>query len=355
VLKVAAPGSYAGSYGTLAIAQDGSYTYSLNNAAKEVQALAQGKSVVDSFAYGATDGSATVGASLAITITGSNDKPVLQADTAAMLANQASVKGNVLLNDSDIDAGDRLAATAGSFAGKYGTLVLNADGAYVYNLDTAAAAVHALGRGASVVEHFDYTAGDGLGSLLSSLDITIAGTNDAPVLVKTMADLHINFSKAFWFQLPAGVFADPDKGDTLAYSATQANGSALPSWLKFDAATGTFSGTAPKQVTSFDVRLTATDKAAGAGANLSVSDVFKLYVDHGNNGIGNGVDAPPPGHLTDKDTPATADALWLLQPDSASGFGSASGSGADHAMLGGEIGVSLVGVHLTTSFGFSMQ
>jgi hypothetical protein len=145
-------------------------------------------------------------------------------------------------------------------------------------------------------------------------------------------------------KLPAGVFTDVDQGDTLVYSATLSDGSALPSWLKFDAATGTFSGTAPKQVASFDVRLTATDKAAGAGANLSVSDVFRLYVDHGNNGIGNGVDAAPSGQLTDKDTPWSADTQWLLQSGTASGVAqapvAASGPG-----FGGDMFAALVGVH----------
>jgi len=353
VLKVAAPGSYAGTYGTLTIAQDGSYTYQLNNAAKEVQSLAQGASVVDAFSYAATDGSATVAGSLAITITGSNDKPVVKADTASILATQASVGGNVLLNDSDIDAGTVLSVKAGTFAGKYGTLVLNADGSYVYDLDTTASAVKSLGRGATVNEHFDYTGSDGFAAFLSSLDIAVTGTNDAPVLVKTMADLHVNFNKAFWFQLPSGVFADADKGDTLVYSATLANGSPLPSWLKFDAATGTFSGTAPKQVSSFDVRLTATDKATGAGANLSVSDVFKLYVDHGNNGIGNGVDAAPPGQLMDKDTPATADTLWLLQAGSANAYVQTQGA-AGHA-VSGDMMAALVGVHDVGTVDFMLR
>jgi VCBS repeat-containing protein len=228
-----------------------------------------------------------------------------------MLASQASVSGNLLANDSDIDAGTQLAVTAGSFAGKYGNLVLNSDGSYVYQLD-ASASIKALGRGASVVEHFDYTGGDGFAALLSSLDITIAGTNDAPVLAKALADIHVGFNKAFWFQLPAGSFVDVDKGDTLVYSATLADGSALPSWLKFDGATGTFSGTAPKQVTSIDVRLSATDKATGASGDLSASDVFKLYINHGNNGSGNGVDAAPNGQQTDKDSPPV-DNPWVLQ------------------------------------------
>jgi len=356
VLAVAAPGTYEGSYGTLVLAADGSYTYQLHNDAR-VQALAQGQTAVDSFGYGATDGMATTASTLAFTITGSNDRPVLAADTAAILANQAKVTGNVLMNDSDVDAGSSLSVTAGNFAGKYGSLALNADGSYVYSLDAAAAALKSLGRGATVTEHFDYTGSDGFEALLSSLDIAITGTNDAPVLLKNMADLHINFNKSFWFQLPGGVFADPDKGDTLVLSATLANGGALPSWLKFDAATGTFSGTAPKQVQSLDVRLTATDKATGAGANLSTSDVFKLYVDHGNNGGGNGVDAPPPGHSTDKDTPPTVDSAWLLQP--AKTGSAAPGWGISlHLDLPGIIeidaGVTLVGHKLLGNFDYHL-
>ncbi|MBQ5964149.1 VCBS domain-containing protein [Massilia sp. ZL223] len=310
-LVVTEPGSYAGAYGTLVLAQDGSYTYRLDTASAAVQSLAEGATAVDSFRYGASDGSMTVYSTLDIGITGTNDKPVLRADKASLLASQGAVSGNVLLNDMDVDAGSVLSVVAGVHAGQYGQLVLNQDGSYVYELG-AAAALKSLGRGATLVEHFDYTATDGFASLLSSLDITVIGSNDAPLVAAALADKHINFNKAFSFQLPAGSFTDADKGDTLSYSATMANGSALPNWLKFDAATGTFSGKAPKLVASFEVVVTATDHAAGAGGNLSVSDAFTLFVNHGNNGIGNGVDAPPPGQETEKDGPGTAPGVHVV-------------------------------------------
>ena len=47
---------------------------------------------------------------------------------------------------------------------------------------------------------------------------------------------------AFTFTVPANTFADVDAGDTLGYSATKADGTALPVWLSFDAATRRFSG-----------------------------------------------------------------------------------------------------------------
>ena len=49
-------------------------------------------------------------------------------------------------------------------------------------------------------------------------------------------------SQAFNYQIPVDAFIDMD-GDVLTYTATLADGSALPSWLVFDAATQTFSGT----------------------------------------------------------------------------------------------------------------
>src|SRR5262249_7389995 len=46
----------AGSYGSVTINADGSYTYALNNGAANVQALAEGQSVTDTFTYTVSDG-----------------------------------------------------------------------------------------------------------------------------------------------------------------------------------------------------------------------------------------------------------------------------------------------------------
>jgi hypothetical protein len=160
-----------------------------------------------------------------------------------------------------------------------------------------------------VVEHFNYTATDGIAGVASSLDVTVSGANDAPIVAAPLADQNLTFNKAFSFKLPANSFTDADHGDALAYSATLADGSALPSWLKFDAANGTFSGSTPKQVGSIDVRVTATDKVLATGStagSLSASDVFRLSVSHGNEGVGNGEDAAPAGQDTNfNDGPGT--------------------------------------------------
>jgi YD repeat-containing protein len=100
-----------------------------------------------------------------------------------------------------------------------------------------------------------------------SFDLTIANVNDAPVLFQVVADQVAKLNEPWSFALPANTFTDADAGDILALSASQDGGSALPSWLSFDAATGTFSGTpAPGTAATLRLSVVATD-LAGATAN----------------------------------------------------------------------------------------
>jgi hypothetical protein len=62
--------------------------------------------------------------------------------------------------------------------------------------------------------------------------------------------------------------------------ATLADGSALPTWLHFDAETLTFSGDAPDHyVGQLDIRLVATWTDAETGAPVQRSALFELDVD----------------------------------------------------------------------------
>jgi VCBS repeat-containing protein len=69
-LGVVTAGTLAGSYGSLALAADGGWTYTLDNALAAVQALNTGDTLVDSFAYTVSDGADTAQATLAVTIEG---------------------------------------------------------------------------------------------------------------------------------------------------------------------------------------------------------------------------------------------------------------------------------------------
>jgi len=67
------------------------------------------------------------------------------------------------------------------------------------------------------------------------------------------------------FTLAQNTFTDP-QGEALTYAVSQANGAALPSWLKFNATIDTFTGTAPTTATALSLKVTATD-AGGALAS----------------------------------------------------------------------------------------
>ena len=74
------------------------------------------------------------------------------------------------------------------------------------------------------------------------------------------------------FALPSNTFTD-SLGQTLTYSAVQSNGQALPSWLSFNAATDTFSGSVPGGAQSLNLKVTATDTSG-----LSASETFAVTV-----------------------------------------------------------------------------
>jgi Ca2+-binding RTX toxin-like protein len=119
------------------------------------------------------------------------------------------------------------------------------------------------------------TATDPMG--LSASDVfglTVTNTNDAPTVGAPVAAQAATQGQAFSLTVPAGTFADVDVGDTLTYSLTQADGTALPAWLSFNASTRLLTGTpANGDVGTTGLKLTATD-AAGAAASTS----FNLVV-----------------------------------------------------------------------------
>ncbi len=209
-----------GTYGTLTLNADGTYSYDLNSTA--VQSLAVGDSVVENFSYTLNDNhSASTTGALAITINGVNDAPVALADTNAIDADETSVSGNVLTNDSDVDTGDALTVTAAVITGAYGTLTLNADGTYSYELDTVAA--QSLAEGDSFSELFSYLASDShSATATTTLAITINGVNEAPVAVADTDSLSEDDVSTSGNVLANDT--DADTGDVLSVSAAVLTG-----------------------------------------------------------------------------------------------------------------------------------
>ncbi len=97
---------------------------------------------------------------------------------------------------------------------------------------------------------------------ISALPPIVSWAVGNPVIAEGQA---ISFSTAY-------TFSDPQH-EKLTQAATLQNGSALPSWLTFNTATDSFSGTAPQSAQSLAIALTATDSSG-----LSVTDDFTLTV-----------------------------------------------------------------------------
>jgi hypothetical protein len=108
----------------------------------------------------------------------------------------------------------------------------------------------------------------------TTFGVTVTAVNDTPTLANLIPNQSAAEDVPFSFLLPANTFSDVDAGSSLAYTATLSNGNALPSWLTFNAATGTFSGTPLNgMVGSIDIRVTATDEV---GADIS--NTFNLAI-----------------------------------------------------------------------------
>ncbi|MEO7861007.1 MAG: putative Ig domain-containing protein [Nitrospirales bacterium] len=124
--------------------------------------------------------------------------------------------------------------------------------------------------GSLVVSTLEFTGG----SVVNLADLYPTYTNNSPTVANPIAEQTASEDASWTFVVPGNTFADPDAGDVLTYSATLADGSALPSWLSFNPTTRTFTGTPDDvQVGTIELRVTARDNR-----NETVSDTFNLTV-----------------------------------------------------------------------------
>ncbi|MFN7626874.1 MAG: beta strand repeat-containing protein, partial [Pirellula sp.] len=202
--------SVTGNYGAITIGANGAYTYIVDETNATVQALLlSSQTITDVFTYTVTDtGGLTSTTQVTITIQGGNDAPISNNDTtiaveAGGLSNGTagtSPSGNVLTNDTDVDAtanGETktvIGVAAGSVAsangsigtsvtGSYGSINIGANGAYTYTVDNTNTAVQSLRLSSQTLsETFTYTMAD-TGGLTSTatITVTIQGANDTPV------------------------------------------------------------------------------------------------------------------------------------------------------------------------------
>jgi len=178
-----------------------------------------------------------------------------------------SANGMVIgtLSANDVDAGDTHTYS----------LVDDAEGRFVLEGDRLkVAASNLLNYETDTTHTIAVRVTDSAGNTFDkNFTIIVTDINETPTIGSAIANQNASAKNAFSYTVPANTFADPD-GDNLTYSATLANGSALPTWLSFNPSTRTFSGTPTNQdAGNIDIKVTATD---GQGGNIS--DIFTLSI-----------------------------------------------------------------------------
>ncbi|KAA0996493.1 retention module-containing protein [Pseudomonas sp. ANT_J12] len=161
-----------------------SYSYTLNG--NDAHPTAGGaNNLPEQFAVTVVDDNGTT-ANGSLDVNVIDDVPKAIDDSNASTASETllTLNGNVLTND--VQGADRVATgpvTPGTFAGTYGTLVLNANGTYTYTLNTSDADFKALHGGGNGTENFTYTITDSDGDTSTANLVLQIHNNDDPVII----------------------------------------------------------------------------------------------------------------------------------------------------------------------------
>ncbi|ADP15551.1 hemolysin-type calcium-binding repeat family protein 3 [Achromobacter xylosoxidans A8] len=292
-------------YGTLVDNGDGTWSYQLNNSLPAVQGLKAGQLLTETIHYTVTDADGdSSDAVLTITITGTNDLPVIQAHTIQGLEDQ-SVSGNVLVGATDKD-GDTLTVaeftingtkyTAGSTANiiGIGAIFIKADGSYVFTPNA---------NWNGVVPEITYTVSDGTAQTSSTLNINVLPVNDAPVSQDGFG--HVTEGKNYVFGTKDFAFSDPVEGHSMKSVIIDSlpsggklylNGQEVTQGQEISAAdlvggklvyTPNASNVGENAGASFQFQVKDTGGTTNGGQDTSSEQTFTLHVDQfttGNNG-----------------------------------------------------------------------
>ncbi|WP_417172427.1 VCBS domain-containing protein, partial [Vibrio alginolyticus] len=168
------------------------WSYSADNSHAEVQSLSHGDSLTDTITLITADGTRIP---LTAKVLGTDDHVIIDtpdALTAALgtaIENKVtSISGTLLAHDSD--SKDSVTFTAGNSVGAYGTLHVDSNGRWHYDLDHSKA--NALQQGETKAEGFDITAISTDGSTATKhIEVLVQGSNDkATIYVTSNPDVY---------------------------------------------------------------------------------------------------------------------------------------------------------------------
>jgi len=206
----------AGSYGSLVINADGSYTYTLDNASAAVQSLGEGVQVEDVYTYTIRDADGDESTTtLTITVHGTNDAPNISQVTNHYWEDQPLV-GNALQHATDVDDSDDLSVTAFTVngityaAGTTAVTVLDDAGNPIGNLSFASSGAYVftpVKNWNGSVPPISFTITDGTDTASSSMSLTVDPVNDPPESADAAGK--VTEGQAYIFGIRDFAFSDP--------------------------------------------------------------------------------------------------------------------------------------------------
>lgn len=213
----------------------------------------------------ASDGKLTVGDDFRLTVTPVDDDPVALAKTMTITEDSSlDVRKTTLLSGAtDPDGVAPTLQSVGNATHGVITSFVVRDNTFTPDKDF------------NGIAGFDYTVIDSTGRTSTAhVTVNVTAVNDAPTVTSPIANQGISEDASWTFKVPDSTFADVDNA-TLTLSAWSViNGvqSRLPSWLSFDAATGTFAGAPPANWNGeVALRVNASDGALVANSDFTLN------------------------------------------------------------------------------------
>lgn len=150
----------------------------------DYQHLGMGQSVTEQVEVVVSDGQGNLTTkTFQMTIDGVNDDPTINgiSNNNATVSEDGVLAASGVVTASDVDQGDALSyAVQGGGTGAYGSLSIDAQGNWTYNLDNSSAAVQALNAGPAVQDVFTVEVSDGNGGFAyEDITVNVQGADEA--------------------------------------------------------------------------------------------------------------------------------------------------------------------------------